>query len=766
MIFVDTETCGLHGPIVLIQYAIDDGPVHLHHVWKRPIHETMELIEFICNHPGGVCGFNLAFDWFHLCQLYTVLQLFPNRETVLEECINAYAELEPIGRDGDCLKPVTACDIMLHARKGPYQSTMARDDIRIKRVPTPLAWELAQELGRLIKFKDVYFARKSDPSVRWQVYDITDDLGEMNPDFKDIVLKFAPSSALKALAADALGIDVGSILRFKDIDLPKRAHPEELGYAPFALAVGTPSNWRGAWPDVIHMHINHWLYNELAKEYACDDVKYTRDLYYYFGKPEPGDNDSVLACMVGAVRWRGFPINIDKIIELRKHAQSTIANRPGNFNSTDVCRRYLYQVLDETEKLVIRQSTKKVILEDIAKWKVADVCDHCHGEGCENCEEGFVKSDILHPAALRAQEILDFRTAKKEIELYDKLLTAGRFHASFVVIGTLSSRMAGADGLNPQGIKRTPEVRDAFILHRDTDVLCGGDFDGFEVTLMDAAYHDPDLHTDLISGKKIHGLFGTYLFPPHTYEEILATKGLPGDRDLYDRSKRSVFGLGYGGDWNTLVTRIGVDPEQAQKAYTRWTNRYKEWGRKRQEVFNSFCSMRQPGGIGTKVEWHEPAEYIESLFGFRRYFTLENTVCKTLFKLAEKPPQHWSRIRIRVVRRDREQTVSGAVRSALFACAFAIQAANMRAAANHVIQSSGAEVTKGVQRVIWDIQPSGITVWIVQPMNIHDEVMSPTAPTHTDLVHQTVDKYVETVRPTVPLIKMDWRSGLKSWADK
>jgi len=176
--------------------------------------------------------------------------------------------------------------------------------------------------------------------------------------------------------------------------------------------------------------------------------------------------------------------------------------------------------------------------------------------------------------------------------------------------------------------------------------------------------------------------------------------------------------------------------------------------------------MRQPGGIGTKVEWHEPAEYIESLFGFRRYFTLENTVCKTLFKLAEKPPQHWSRIRIRVVRRDREQTVSGAVRSALFACAFAIQAANMRAAANHVIQSSGAEVTKGVQRVIWDIQPSGITVWIVQPMNIHDEVMSPTAPTHTDLVHQTVDKYVETVRPTVPLIKMDWRSGLKSWADK
>ena len=61
-------------------------------------------------------------------------------------------------------------------------------------------------------------------------------------------------------------------------------------------------------------------------------------------------------------------------------------------------------------------------------------------------------------------EILDVKIAAKEVELYEKLLLAGKFHASFVVIGTLSSRMAGADGLNPQGIKHTKEVRQMFPL--------------------------------------------------------------------------------------------------------------------------------------------------------------------------------------------------------------------------------------------------------------------------------------------------------------
>ena len=781
MLFFDTETCGLHGPTVLIQYAHDDGEIYLHSVWTRPIKDTLELIEEFCLET--VVGFNLAFDWFHLCQSYTTLTLLAQkvgRNEHPQDHITEYAMCEKEARDGLCLKPQNAFDIMLHARKGPYQSTMDRSDIKIKKVPTLIAWDVANELTRRIPLPDVYFARRKDRKIRWQVMDILDDLGDIVPEFKDVVLKFAPSSALKALAVDALGIKEDDILKFADIDLPKKALPKETGYAPYALApikdengilrVPSPTNWWGKWPEKIHMHISHWAYNSIARKYATDDVVYTRDLYKYFDSPEAGDDDSILACMVGSCRWRGYKLDIPQLVSLKKKAEKSLEAYKYNFNAPEVCRKYLEQVLGETEKLVMKVNdkitTKGVVLEEIAKWKKEEVCE-CLGEGCNECDgDGLLKSDEPHQAAIRAQEILDFRHAKKEIELYEKLLVAGRFHASFVVIGTLSTRMAGGDGLNPQGIKRATYVRKCFPLAWDGMQLDGGDFAGFEVCLADAVYGDPKLRELLQTGKKIHAIFGTYLFPGMTYEEILATKGLPGDKDRYGRSKNGVFAMLYGGEEYTLQTRVGIGEEAAADAYKRWCDDFVVWAEERKKYFNMFCSMRQPEGIGTKVEWHEPADYIESMLGFKRYFTLENKICKALFELAENPPEQWKDAKMKVVRRDREQTSCGAARSALFAAAFNVQAANMRAAANHVIQSTGATITKKLERNLWDIQPYGINHWRIQPFNVHDEVMAPVVPKYSPEVTRIVNELIDELKPTVPLIEMDWSAGMKSWAEK
>lgn len=175
--------------------------------------------------------------------------------------------------------------------------------------------------------------------------------------------------------------------------------------------------------------------------------------------------------------------------------------------------------------------------------------------------------------------------------------------------------------------------------------------------------------------------------------------------------------------------------------------------------------MRQPGGIGTRVEWHEPADKIESLLGFARYFTLENRICKSLFQLSNKVPEGWKYVRVKVVRRDREQTASGACQSALYAAAFGLQGANMRAAANHVIQSTGAGITKRTQRRIWDIQPAGVATWHVAPINIHDEVMVVHKPELADTIAECVAETVESYREVVPLIAMDWAQDLKSWKD-
>ena len=72
--------------------------------------------------------FNGSFDMFQLAKVYTTFRL-ANQDWIPQEHINEIALLEPAGRDGPCIKPASALDLMLFARKGPFQSLMARDDV-------------------------------------------------------------------------------------------------------------------------------------------------------------------------------------------------------------------------------------------------------------------------------------------------------------------------------------------------------------------------------------------------------------------------------------------------------------------------------------------------------------------------------------------------------------------------------------------------------------------------------------------------------------
>lgn len=820
MVFLDTETCGLHGFAVLLQYAVNDGPIHLWSLWKEEVGDTLLLLESIAN--DDVVGFNLTFDWFHLQKIYSVFSLFRDRfgETAIPEYhIDDIAELEAEARSIDlCLKPKRACDLMLHARKGRYQSLMARKDIRIRRVPAALAHALAAELEARIEIDGIYFSRKKDKHApRWVVYDIKD-----TPELKDVVLKFSASGALKVLAEHALGYKQDGILKFDDIEVDKKFRPYEKGWAPFASAFSSrEKKWKlkvkkdgkirtaYTWPCFIQQHIDHWAYHDLARKYANDDIVYTRDLWKHFDRPEPGDDDSELACMVGSVRWRGFSVNAAKLQALKDEAKKRLSSCPV---SPQGAIKYIHEVMDAVERMTFK-SSKKVLLEELATQK----CDCLLEDGPMLLPGMFFDSDVKvqgpcskcggsgkHPAATRAAEVLDARKAKKEIEVYDKLLIAGRFHASFIIIGTLSSRMSGTDGLNAQGINRKYDVRDCFTLADPGFSLCGGDFDSFEVVIAEAIYNDPQLRKALtekkpcercdatgietckkckpdkpcgkcIDGKitcdecggtkeatyKLHGLFGAAV-AELTYADVIKSKGT--DKDWYSIGKAGIFAMMYGGDWNTLVMKQGIAPERAQRAEKNFGVEFPGVARARQRIIHSFCSMTQPAGLGTKVVWKDPEERVLSLLGFPRYFTLENQICKALYDLGQKIPEAWKKMRIKVRRREKEQYVGGATSSALYGAAFSIQALNMRAAANHEIQSTGAGVTKRVQRRIWDHQPHGVNRWVTVPMNCHDEIAAPTRPEYVERVKQTVYETVESFRPKIPLIKMDWAVGASSWA--
>lgn len=765
-VFIDFETCGLHSVPVLFQYAIEDGQIELYDLWLEECGRTIELFEWLAQQT--IIGFNLAFDIFHANKYYTMLLMLREMEgpeAIPAEHINLMGTIEKEARFLDCvLKPADALDLMLHARQGPYQSLMERDPIRIKRVPKALAGPLTEELQKRIVLDDVYFARSKKPwEPRWKIMDIKRD-GRTDPDFVDIQLKFRASTALKALARYALKIDPAEIVKFSEVEVPEQYRPDEYGFAPFALAV-TPEGKDGywistnsngltkktsgkqklkSWPALVKYHIEHWAYNAKARQYATADVDYTRRLYYYFGSPPSGDDNSTLACMVACCRWKGFAINRDRLLRQRAIAVSKLNSVP---RAPHVVKRYLLEVMDVTEAFVLEKGTKKVILESIAKWQ-----DDAGGP---------------HPAAIRAKDVLDARKAEKKIQLIDKLLLANRLHASFRVIGALSGRMSGADGLNPQGIDHTLDFRRCFDLADFCDDfdLCIGDFKSFEVALAATVFQDPDLDQTLMSGKKIHALFGMQLYPGQSYEQICASEGK--DPDMYDHGKKGVFAIFYGGETYTIATRLGIPEEVAQRAFDGLYNQYKGIGRFGKETAKRFCALSQPGGLGTRVIWNEPEEYAETFLGFRRYFTLEHRITKTLFELAENPPEAWKAFKFKVRRsQDRIQVATGATQSALFGAAFKIAQACVRQAKNHFIQSPGAQITKALQRAIWDIQPAGPSRWLVQPYNVHDEVACPTRRGYQAKVAEVVQEVVERYKKKVKLLEIDWFSAAPSWAAK
>lgn len=772
----DTETVGFHGMPVLLQYKLDNDEIKLHEFWRTPVQESLELIEFIM----GCCnvGFNLAFDHFHLSKIYTTF-LLCDPDWIPEDHIDEIAMLEPKARFGPCLKPASALDLMLVAKRGRYQSMMDRKDIKIRRVPDAIAYQLAEHLESTVEIDDIYFSRRKDKhSPRWSVRP-----SRGNPGFKDVILKFAASSALKVLAQHALKIPRSEILKFSDIEVDKKYRPKEAGWAPFALAIGKPGKWNKAWPEMIQAHIDHWAFNPRARQYGTSDVDYTDRLEAFFGHPEPGDMDSTLACMVASVRWRSYALDVPKVEEQMRVMRERIKETPC---SPKVAKIYITEKMESVEAMQVTD-TKKTTLQAIAKLKCDCTFSDIEIKDCPICH-----GTHMHPAAARADEVLDARQCKYRLGIYKKLKQAlYRLHASYKVTGTLSNRMAGDNDLNVQGFERLKATRACFKLADDGYILGGGDFDSFEVMISAAMFNDENLTKVLtetypcdcnkktgsynpdcddclgngVTNKKAHGLFGMAL-SGLSYAEVMASKGSK-DRDWYSLGKAGFLAMIYGGDWSTIVRKQNVEEEVAKAAYEQFERDFPGVKENRKLIIDMFCSMRQPEE-GGKVYWHEPADKIESLLGFPRFFILENSICRALYHLAQNVPKDWKAIPGKVVRNQTKgkQTAAGAAMSALFGAAFGVQGNAMRAAANHRIQSTGAEITKKLQCNIYEIQPVGIHPWRVVPMNAHDEVMAPALPEYVEEVRRIVNETVESYRPLIPLIKMHWKTNLRDWSCK
>jgi hypothetical protein len=52
------------------------------------------------------------------------------------------------------------------------------------------------------------------------------------------------------------------------------------------------------------------------------------------------------------------------------------------------------------------------------------------------------------------------------------------------------------------------------------------------------------------------------------------------------------------------------------------------------------------------------------------------------------------------------------------------------------------------------------------PMNVHDEIMSPTKRGYEERVKTVVDETVESYRSKIPLISMKYKTNMQNWGEK
>lgn len=744
MYFYDTETVGFHGMAVILQYAKDEGEIKIHDIWSEEIGKTLDLIEDMME--TGVCGYNLAFDHFHLSKLYTAFELLPRTQRP-ESIVHDVYLAEEQGRFGKCLKPYEAVDLMMHVRKSKFQQGMRPPEFRINKVHASLTKDVVNYLNATTHV-DPYLHQSEEPI--WHAEIIKDKKGNWkDKDFRNVIGRLKPSTGLKSICANIFNLPTHS---FQEV-MPE-FKPVELGYVPYAKGIvdmdGWPTNtppealkkdYCGTWPLYIQHYKLHWK-RSLPRKYASDDVKWTRKLYHYFDDPSE-TVDSALCCAVASARWRGFDLDLDKLRDLKDGLEDEI-NR--EIIAPSKSQRYLMAAMDpfEQKRFMNDESmdggTSAPVLEILSNWK--EPCDDCleaEREQCENCDE--------HIVAVRAKEIIKSRKLNAKQRMFKKLLLSSRLHPSYNVIGTKTSRMSGTGGLNPQGIDRSDEMRECFTLAGEGQFLMGGDFSGFELTIADAVYKDVAWHEMLLSGKKAHGVFGADLYGL-TYEEVMSNKA------LYSKAKSALFLLLYGGTPEGMAYKLQIPLDRAKVAEAKFFQRYPEFLKRRTEILNDFRPLKDD------FSWQEPLSYIESFFGHKRYYDLEWDICRILYNCDIKGND------VMCERTEgRRQTPANALKSALLGCIKKIQKKASGSAINHIIQSPGGDICKTIQKSIYDLQPMGISDWKVQTMNVHDEIVCVVHDqSYMPIVEKTVYNKINELKEKVPLISMDWGSG-KTWCD-
>lgn len=748
-LYIDTETVGLMGPVKLIQYSVDRGPVKFiklprdQREWDYKL--LSEVYRLLMSPDTTVIGYNLSFDLFKLYQLKHVLD-------------------GGIGNERKNISPPFLCktlDLYTHAvQYGPFApwaftKKTGRRVVLLRRVPrvvselvgSTVETEVSKKFPRGVKM------RRSEHKVH------RIEKGK-KVEAKDLVTLSwitQASNTLKALYEHYTGTEP---IKLVDVwPLPKFDERPWLPYVPSDLrpqydAVESECDTILAGDDSRSEKFFEYAGRDITSLWPVEDGLARASVGKVNHDTRPGNNgpslvpshhDSCVAAVAYA-RYAGFALDLPALRRTRDHYATRLAECERTLAGTNLrSSRSRLQLLQKYAP-EIRNSSKGTV-KDLRYSK----------ESSPELKEACAA-------------MMDFGAMKQRLDQVEKLLACetGRGHPDLRVMGTATRRMAGTAGLNWQGIAAYDKKQPGIGIRAALLAKYGGDFASFEVAIAASAWKDRQMLTDLDNDTDIHTAVMCDCHPEVinaglTYDEAIKAK----DDESHEHhalikrcrgeTKRITFGILYGAAAPKIVEVLGAGTD-GQAVLDRFFARYKESGAFRKAEERRFLTADVERWQTASVA--AMARVAPDLTGAVRHFDFEADVADALWRIGRDLGDFIEPSLVpagSIVRTPEKgvQTIRGAIQSAFLGAALAIQQAVCRAAINTPIQMSGGNLCKMLMAEIWE------ECHLIL-LCIHDELLSTEDDERIDAI---VVRFIETWKNVVKHIAFDDKR-MTRWSDK
>jgi len=689
-LWLDVESIGLNGPLMRIQYAVDNGPIKFLDYPFNDQAENNKLYNLLALNDTLLVAYNAVFD-----------------TGFLYKWAHEYIHGLPLDSPERPVQPF-ACRVldlqvpaMLH---GPFaqfafSKGKSRSVARVRRIPAKAAGVVEE---RVLKAIRAHVPKEFGINVgHHQVAG--------KPELVTLSFSVDGRASLKAHArfygAPTLSLPDLWPLPPREIEKP---------WLPYYNMTDYQETFDAALPILRNT-------NNAMSCYCRLDLLFLQLLWEKLGRPEP-DHHSDCVAAVAYTRYHGFKVNRDVLQRSEAYYAGRVIAAEQALTGIDLkSAPQRLAALRALDPLV--GSSRRAVLEELAKSE--------------------------RPSAALATHMLDFGKYRQRLLQVQKVLECrtGRAHPSLRVMGTATGRMAGEAGLNWQGIA---QAESGLGLRAALEVDCGGDFDALEVTIAAAAYGDAQLQADLDAGVDLHSMTGS-LIPAIkkagvTYEQIRTGHRAKDKKytEIRFTGKRCVFALTYGAEKHKLSEILSCGEPEAEQFQRNFFGRYAGMGRFRADAQKRFCTADTEGWQRASVGRME--RKVVDLLGFERRFDFEAQVAEALWGLGSggfRTGLHGSVVR---QKEKGSQSIDNAVRSALLGGALAIQAAVMRQACNSPVQSTGAGLTKTLMARIWNRYRCPV-------LNIHDELCMGDADAAT-VQAEVVEPFLAEFRALVPSLSI------------